>query len=216
EDQKQRLAPIVKDAVKDLAPLREKFHATRAQAIELFTQDRIDPVAIESLRTEKLRLADEASRRFSRALAEAAEVLTPEQRKTLAQRFERHRRGRRRRARAPRAPTLRRAGARSHASRYRRPRGVPAPARQVEHAGPHAHRARRADGPRGRPGNRRRRLSGQAVRAARAARAAARATAARPRARARERAAIRPTGNRSRCACGAARRLGKAADLAAV
>ena len=92
EDQKQRLAPIVKDAVKDLAPLREKFHATRAQAIELFTQDRIDPVAIESLRTEKLRLADEASRRFSRALAEAAEVLTPEQRKTLAQRFERHRR----------------------------------------------------------------------------------------------------------------------------
>ena len=91
EDQKQRLAPILKGAAKDLAPLREKFRATRAQAIELLTQDRIDPAAIESLRAEKLRLADEASRRFTRALSEAAEVLTPEQRKGLAQRFERHR-----------------------------------------------------------------------------------------------------------------------------
>jgi Spy/CpxP family protein refolding chaperone len=91
DDQKQRLAPIVKDAVKDLAPLREKFHATRKQAIELFSQDQIDPAAIEALRAEKMRLADEASRRFSRALSEAAEVLTPEQRKSLAQRFERHR-----------------------------------------------------------------------------------------------------------------------------
>ena len=91
EDQKQRLGPILKDAARDLAPLREKARATRAQAIELLTQDRIDPAAIESLRAEKMRLADEASRRFARALSDAAEVLTPEQRRTLAQRFERHR-----------------------------------------------------------------------------------------------------------------------------
>src|ERR1043165_10096102 len=43
EDQKQRLAPILKDAAKDLAPLRETARATRAQAIELLTQDKIDP-----------------------------------------------------------------------------------------------------------------------------------------------------------------------------
>jgi len=49
------------------------------------------PLAVESLRAEKIRLADEASRRFSRALSDAAEVLTPEQRKGLAQRLERHR-----------------------------------------------------------------------------------------------------------------------------
>jgi len=91
EEQKQRLAPIVKEAARDLAPLREKLRAGRAQAIERLTQDRIDAAAIESLRTEKLRLADEASRRFTRALADAAEILTPEQRKSLAQRFERHR-----------------------------------------------------------------------------------------------------------------------------
>ena len=91
EEQKQRLAPIVREAARDLAPLREKFHATRAQAIELLTQDRIDAAAVEALRAEKLRLADDASRRLTRALTEAAEVLTPAQRKELALRFERHR-----------------------------------------------------------------------------------------------------------------------------
>src|SRR5262245_13771817 len=71
EEQKQRLGPIVKEAVRDLQPLHEKFHETRAQAIELLTQERIDPTAIEALRVEKLRLAEDASRRITRALAEA-------------------------------------------------------------------------------------------------------------------------------------------------
>jgi periplasmic protein CpxP/Spy len=92
EEQKQRLAPIVKDAARELAPLRQKFRAARAQAIGLLTRERIDAAAIESLRVEQLRLADDASRRFTRALAEAAEVLTPPQRKNLAERFERHHR----------------------------------------------------------------------------------------------------------------------------
>jgi Spy/CpxP family protein refolding chaperone len=92
EEQKRRLAPIVKDAARELQPLHEKFHAARGQAMELLTRDRIDPAAIESLRAEQLRLADDASRRFTRALTDAAEVLTPEQRKDLAARFERRRR----------------------------------------------------------------------------------------------------------------------------
>ena len=78
--------------VRELQPLHEKFHAARGQAMELLTRDRIDPAAIESLRAEQLRLADDASRRFTRALTDAAEVLTPEQRKDLAARFERRRR----------------------------------------------------------------------------------------------------------------------------
>src|SRR5262245_853404 len=94
EEQKQRLTPIVKDAVRDLQPLHEKFHATRAQAIEILTQDRIDAQAIEGLRAEKLRLAEDASRRITRALAEAADVLSPAQRSDLAARLERHHRHR--------------------------------------------------------------------------------------------------------------------------
>ena len=84
EEQKQKLEPIVKQAARDLLPMRENLHAGRREAIELLTQDRIDPVAIEGLRARHIRLADDASRRFTRAIADAAEVLTPAQRKELA------------------------------------------------------------------------------------------------------------------------------------
>jgi protein CpxP len=89
EEQKRKLEPIVKEAAKDLLPVRENLHAGRRQAIELLTQDRIDPVAIEALRAKQLRLADDASRRLTRAVADAAEVLTPAQRKDLAAHFAR-------------------------------------------------------------------------------------------------------------------------------
>lgn len=82
--QKQRLDPIVKQAAKDLLPMRERLHGARAEALQLLTQDRVDPAAIEALRAKQIQLADEASRRLSRAIAEAAEVLTPAQRKELA------------------------------------------------------------------------------------------------------------------------------------
>ena len=87
EDQKRRLEPIVKQAAKDLLPLREQLHAGRREAIELLTQERVDPVALEALRAKKIGLADEASRRVTRAIGEAAEVLTPVQRKELAAHF---------------------------------------------------------------------------------------------------------------------------------
>jgi Spy/CpxP family protein refolding chaperone len=93
EEQKQRLEPIVKQAVRDLIPLREKVQAARKQAIGLLTGDTIDRGAIEALRAEHLQLAEKASRRFAQALADIAEVLTPGQRKELAARMEKHRRG---------------------------------------------------------------------------------------------------------------------------
>jgi Spy/CpxP family protein refolding chaperone len=93
DEQKQRLAPIVKQAVKDLLPLREKMQGARKQALELLTGDAIDRAAVEALRAEQVQLAEQASRRIAQALADAAEVLTPAQRKELAGRVERHRHG---------------------------------------------------------------------------------------------------------------------------
>ena len=89
EEQKRRLEPIVKQAAKDLLPMREDLHAGRREAIELLTQERVDPAALEALRARKIGLADEASRRLTRAIAEAADVLTPAQRKQLAAHFAR-------------------------------------------------------------------------------------------------------------------------------
>jgi protein CpxP len=89
--QKQKLEPIVKQAAKDLLPLRDKARDARKRALELLTADTVDRGAIEALRAEHLQMAEQASKRLTQAFADIAEVLTPAQRKDLAARFERHR-----------------------------------------------------------------------------------------------------------------------------
>ena len=79
--------------MKDLLPLRERARAARQRGIDLLAGDRVDRGALEALRGEQIGLADQASRRLSQALADAAEVLTPEQRKNIAQRLQRRMRG---------------------------------------------------------------------------------------------------------------------------
>jgi len=90
--QKEKLAPIVKQAANDLLPLRDKMRAARRQAIDLLTQDSVDRGAIERLRAEQLQLADQGSKRLAQALADAAEILNLEQRKALAERMQHRRR----------------------------------------------------------------------------------------------------------------------------
>ena len=85
--QKQQLGPIVKGAAADLFPLRARMRDARHQAVQLLTQERVDRGALEALRAEQLQLADQASRRFTQALADVADVLTPDQRKQLAARI---------------------------------------------------------------------------------------------------------------------------------
>src|SRR5437773_8937624 len=63
EEQKQKLAPIVKQAAKDLLPFRERIREARGKALELLTQDSVDRAAIEALRPEHLQLAEQAPRR---------------------------------------------------------------------------------------------------------------------------------------------------------
>ena len=83
-DQQVKIASIAKAAVGDLLPLREKAHAARAQALALLTAPTIDRTAIERLRAEQIALAETASKRIAQALADTAEVLSPEQRRKVA------------------------------------------------------------------------------------------------------------------------------------
>ena len=85
--QKQQLAPIVKGAAQDLLPLRAKMHDARRQAVALLSQESIDRAAIETLRAGQLQLAEQASKRLAQALADVADVLTPDQRKQVAERI---------------------------------------------------------------------------------------------------------------------------------
>ena len=92
EEQKQRLEPIVKQTMQELAPLRQNLRAARGEALKLLSQDRVDAGALESLRARQIQLADEASRTVTRALVDASEVLNPAQRRQLAAYFARARR----------------------------------------------------------------------------------------------------------------------------
>jgi periplasmic protein CpxP/Spy len=93
DTQKQQLAPIVKDAARDLADLRSRLREGRRQALALLSQPTIDRGALEALRVEQLLLAEQGSKRLAQALADVADALTPEQRKQLAERMVRWRRG---------------------------------------------------------------------------------------------------------------------------
>jgi Spy/CpxP family protein refolding chaperone len=84
QDQQVKLATIAKAAAADLRPLKEKAQGARAQAVTLLTAPTIDRTAIERLRAEQLGLAETASKRIAQALADAADVLNPEQRRKVA------------------------------------------------------------------------------------------------------------------------------------
>jgi Spy/CpxP family protein refolding chaperone len=82
-DQQERLRAIVRDAIKDLLPVREKMRAARAAARQLLTEQTIDRAAIEKFRSDQIAIHDAASKRLVAAVADAGEVLTGEQRRKL-------------------------------------------------------------------------------------------------------------------------------------
>ena len=85
-EQKDKLAAVAKELARDMAPLRDKLKAARSQGIELMAAPTLDRAAIEKLRAGQIAPTDSSSKRITQAVADAAEVLTPEQRKKLAER----------------------------------------------------------------------------------------------------------------------------------
>jgi Spy/CpxP family protein refolding chaperone len=86
-EQQDKLRNVAKAAVKEVLPTREKIVAARQQARSLLSAATIDRAAIEKLRAEQIALADSASKRIVQAITEAAEILTPDQRKKLDENF---------------------------------------------------------------------------------------------------------------------------------
>jgi Spy/CpxP family protein refolding chaperone len=86
-DQTEKLRAVLRGAVKDIVPVRERVHAARQQARDLLTQQTLDRAALEKLRAEQIATADTVSKRLVQALADAAEILTPEQRRKLNEHF---------------------------------------------------------------------------------------------------------------------------------
>jgi protein CpxP len=83
-EQKTKLKAIVTAAAKDVFPLRGKLIAARREGIELLRQPTVARDKIEALRAAQIANVDAISKRLTQAVGDAAEVLTPEQRKDLA------------------------------------------------------------------------------------------------------------------------------------
>ena len=91
DDQEKKIWAIVDSTHSEMRPIMQGFRDTRGQLAELLSAPTIDKDAVEKLRAERVAAVDEASRKLTDALVNAAETLTPEQRAKLAERMkERH------------------------------------------------------------------------------------------------------------------------------
>lgn len=93
-EQQSKLISIAEAAAKDIAPLRQKAQDARKESIKLLGAATVDRAALEKLRADQIANMDQLSKRISTAMADAADVLTPEQRQKVAERMEKKRDGR--------------------------------------------------------------------------------------------------------------------------
>jgi Spy/CpxP family protein refolding chaperone len=87
-EQKQKVAALMKDAFKDLAPVREQAQAARADVARLLKAEKIDRAEIERVRAQRMGEMDAASKRMAQAIGDLGEVLTPKQRIEIVSRME--------------------------------------------------------------------------------------------------------------------------------
>lgn len=90
-EQRERIDAILAGAVNDIFPLRAEHDAHKRDLMAELARPQIDRAALERVRTAELALAEQATARLLDATVAIAEVLDPEQRQQLVERFAEHR-----------------------------------------------------------------------------------------------------------------------------
>jgi periplasmic protein CpxP/Spy len=85
-EQRTQIKAIAERTMADMKAQRETGKGTREQMMKLFAQPTVDANAVEALRAQKMQQHDQSSRRMTQAMLDVSRVLTPEQRKQLADR----------------------------------------------------------------------------------------------------------------------------------
>ncbi len=89
QEQQEEITALATAVATDLKPVHDRMHATGKELHDLLLADTIDRAALEQLRAERLADAERISKNLVSALADVAEVLSPEQRKVLDERINR-------------------------------------------------------------------------------------------------------------------------------
>jgi periplasmic protein CpxP/Spy len=87
EEQKARIRPIADDLAAAMSRFREEHKALKDRFVKAFEAEKVDPEEVARIRADALALADRATREMAEAIVEASDVLTPEQRRTLAEQW---------------------------------------------------------------------------------------------------------------------------------
>ena len=91
QEQQEKITALATSVAKDLKPVHDRLRASGKELHELLLADTIDRAALERLRAERLADAERISKNLVNALADVAEVLSPEQRKVLDERIDQFR-----------------------------------------------------------------------------------------------------------------------------
>ena len=85
-DQEKKIIAMVAALAREVAPMRKVMHDTRDELHKLLTADKIDRARLEALRTARVAEMEKISKTMVKTVADVAEVLTVEQRRTLEKR----------------------------------------------------------------------------------------------------------------------------------
>ncbi len=91
EEQQQKVSAIVTEALDDLHRLHEQHAGLHQSLVAALGAEKVSREDLEGIRKSAMEAADAASQRLVKAVADAADVLTPEQRQALLAHARQHR-----------------------------------------------------------------------------------------------------------------------------
>ena len=93
QDQKKQIVGILQAAFTDLKPLHAQRVENRKAMRAALEAPTIDPAKIEQIRADQMKIADASSKRFTKALTDAGNVLNANQRQAFFKTWSDHQHG---------------------------------------------------------------------------------------------------------------------------
>ena len=90
-EQQTKITNLFTAVAKDVKPMRSKMQDSGRKIHDLLLANKIDREALENIRAARLADAERVSKAIVNAVAEAAEILSPDQRKVLEERIQQFR-----------------------------------------------------------------------------------------------------------------------------